>query len=313
MHTKMVQREQWWDRRAVPSIGVGCYEAGLRQSRGDRLLERSFASRSEAISGLEAAYEMGVRLYDSAIYRCRHSEELLGQVFAKKDDVVIVTKIGQPDHIRRRPVLPAEFSVASIEASVELSRTRLKKDKLDLVLLNVSDLPTAEAKAIFDTLELLITKRKVSAFGWSTNLVDRVSTARNTPGFVAVECEIGVFANDREIVPFAAASGLVALARTDDLEWLRMFKKRASDSVHGLQLETVRELLMSGGRTLAQGALAWTMAQGHHVCPTIGIRHEAQVREALGAVELGPLLAGTVAEIHAAMAGPVGRPRGERA
>ncbi len=64
------------------------------------------------------------------------------------------------------------------------------------------------------------------------------------------------------------------------------------------KLEALREILTSGGRTLAQGALAWIWARSGRTVPIPGCRTEAQVRENAGAMEFGPLTEGQMAEIE---------------
>jgi aryl-alcohol dehydrogenase-like predicted oxidoreductase len=53
--------------------------------------------------------------------------------------------------------------------------------------------------------------------------------------------------------------------------------------------DSIREILKSGGRTAAQGALAWLWARSPQTIPIPGFRTVAQVRENGGAMEHGPL------------------------
>jgi aryl-alcohol dehydrogenase-like predicted oxidoreductase len=59
-------------------------------------------------------------------------------------------------------------------------------------------------------------------------------------------------------------------------EWLR-------------RLESIREVLRSDGRTLAQGALAWIWGRSPNAIPIPGFRNVKQVEENCGAVEFGTL------------------------
>ena len=54
-------------------------------------------------------------------------------------------------------------------------------------------------------------------------------------------------------------------------------------------LEAIREILTSGGRTLAQGALAWIWAASPRTVPIPGFKTVAQVQENAGAMAFGPL------------------------
>jgi aryl-alcohol dehydrogenase-like predicted oxidoreductase len=54
-------------------------------------------------------------------------------------------------------------------------------------------------------------------------------------------------------------------------------------------LESVREVLTSGGRTLAQGALAWIWARSEATVPIPGFKTVEQVEENCRAMAFGPL------------------------
>ena len=54
-------------------------------------------------------------------------------------------------------------------------------------------------------------------------------------------------------------------------------------------LESIREVLTSGGRTLAQGALAWIWARSSQTVPIPGFKTVAQVEENCKALQFGPL------------------------
>jgi aryl-alcohol dehydrogenase-like predicted oxidoreductase len=55
------------------------------------------------------------------------------------------------------------------------------------------------------------------------------------------------------------------------------------------QLESVREILTSDGRTLTQGALAWIWAASSRSVPIPGFKTVDQVKENAGAIRFGPL------------------------
>ena len=65
------------------------------------------------------------------------------------------------------------------------------------------------------------------------------------------------------------------------------------------KLDAIRQLLTSGGRTLAQGALAWIWGRSAHTIPIPGFRTVAQVEENCAAMQFGPLGAGQMGEIDA--------------
>ena len=99
-----------------------------------------------------------------------------------------------------------------------------------------------------------------------------------------------------------SASTLVAI---DDVRgqrapsWMGYFSEGKPNPEWMKKLEAVREILTSGGRTLAQGALAWLWARSEHTLPIPGFRTVAQVEENAGALALGALTPAQMREIDA--------------
>ncbi len=294
-----------WNGRRVPRIGVGCWAIG-----GPDYGE---VFDFESLAGLRLAYEMGARFFDTAAaYGWGRSERLLGQAFGDRDDVVIVTKFGYP---------AASLSPGTIRASIELSRTNLKRDRLDLVLFHVNEYPPAEAAFVFDTLAELRERGWIEAFGWSTDAVESARAFVDRDGFVAVENDFNVFDRADKMMAFVAERQLVAISRLPlamgllsgkysagagvgagdirgrDVEWMKFFKNGRANPDFVKRLEAIRDVLTTGGRTLAQGALGWILARSGHALPVPGFKTEAQVRDNFGALEKGPLPASAMAEI----------------
>jgi aryl-alcohol dehydrogenase-like predicted oxidoreductase len=53
--------------------------------------------------------------------------------------------------------------------------------------------------------------------------------------------------------------------------------------------QAIQDILTSGGRTLAQGAIAWLWGRSETTLPIPGFRTVAQVEENAGAMQFGPL------------------------
>jgi aryl-alcohol dehydrogenase-like predicted oxidoreductase len=64
------------------------------------------------------------------------------------------------------------------------------------------------------------------------------------------------------------------------------------------KLEAVREILTSGGRTLAQGALAWIWARSDRTIPIPGFKTVQQAEENARAMAFGPLTGEQMREIE---------------
>jgi aryl-alcohol dehydrogenase-like predicted oxidoreductase len=64
------------------------------------------------------------------------------------------------------------------------------------------------------------------------------------------------------------------------------------------QVEELREVLTSGGRTPAQGAIAWIWARSERAVPIPGFKTVAQVQENVRAMQFGPLRGEEMQEVE---------------
>ena len=81
------------------------------------------------------------------------------------------------------------------------------------------------------------------------------------------------------------------------LSWNVYFDERRPSATWLETLESIRDVLTSNGRTLAQGALAWIWARSPQTVPIPGFRSVEQVEENVGALKFGPLDASQVEAI----------------
>ena len=140
-------------------LGLGCWALG-GNSYGD-------VSESQAVDILETAYELGIRFFDtSPIYGDGLSEERLGKVLSKKQDVLIATKVGMLPHSGMQ--IPYNFTRNQILASVDESLLRLNRETIDLVQIHSPLLGFEnEYPDIFSTMNTIIKSGKVKKFGIS--------------------------------------------------------------------------------------------------------------------------------------------------
>lgn len=300
---------QLWNGRSVPRVGVGCWAIGG--------VDYGEVFDHVSLAGLRLAYDLGARVFDTAIaYGWGRSERVVGQALAGRDDVVIVTKFGYP---------VTNLTPNAIEASIELSRVNLRRDRIDLVLFHINDYPPGDADFVFDTLGELRERGWIDAFGWSTDYTPSVQRFAGRDGFVAVENDFNVFDHASELMGFVESKGLVSISRlplamgmlsgkysagesvgADDIrarrvDWLKYFRDGKATPEYVARLETLRGLLTTGGRTLAQGALSWILARSPNALPVPGFKSEAQIRDNLGTLDKGPLPPAIMAEIDAAL------------
>jgi len=62
-------------------------------------------------------------------------------------------------------------------------------------------------------------------------------------------------------------------------------------------LDSIKEILTSEGRTMAQGAIAWLWAKSNVTIPIPGFKNSKQVEQNVGAIEYGPLVKDQVDKI----------------
>ena len=311
-----------WTGKAVPRIGVGCWAIGGDVLAGQTHTAYGNVDDAQSLAGLRLADEMGARLFDTAAYYGGgHSERLLGQTFGERDDIVVVTKFGTEVDAETRRAGDTDLTPAGIRASVERSRKNLRRDRLDLLLFHINHHPPEQSVEVFDTLEALRSEGQIGAYGWSNDDVTGVRAFADREGFVAIENDFNVFTPATELMRYAEDKHLVAISRlplamgmltgkynageripagdvrAEPLDWMTFFKNGAANPEYVKRLESIRELLTTGGRTLAQGALGWILARSRAALPVPGFKTPAQLRDNLGALEKGPLPTAVMHEV----------------
>ena len=160
--------------RPLGSTGISVSELGLGTwgLSGDGY---SPLPESEQDAVIDRALALGVTLFDTAdSYGKGAMETRLGERLAAHPDAVIVTKLGTD-----REVSPARksFKPQFIRESFERSRERLKRDRIDVVLLHnpsESTLARGEAAAVLQELQ---NAGSIRAWGASVEGVDAARIA----------------------------------------------------------------------------------------------------------------------------------------
>ncbi len=313
----------------VSPLGLGCWAIGGPWTLNGRQAGWSTVDDRESLRALRAALDLGVNFFDTAAnYGAGHSERVLGQ--AVKDcraEVVIATKFGYRVDEAAREVYPydeveEESDVAGrLRPSLEDSLRRLGTDYIDVYQLHVWGLSIERALEAREVLEALAQEGKIRTYGWSTDRVDAVTAFSTSPRCGVVQQQLSVLDGNLELLALAEALGLASLNRgplgmgvltgkyAPDASFARDDVRSAVDWHPGFKdghpttgwldaLEAIREVLTSGGRTLAQGALAWIWARSPVTIPIPGFRTAAQVEENSKAMQFGPLAPEQMQEIE---------------
>lgn len=310
-----------WNGQEVPALGLGCWAIGGPFFAGTQPLGWGEVDDAESIRAIHAAYEMGIRVFDTSdAYGTGHSEEILGEALRHRPDAVIATKFGNTYERESRQLTGTDVREGYIRKALDASLARLGRNRVGLYQLHVDTLGD-EAAAVHDTLMSLVDEGRIEAFGWSTDSVEQARRWPASPRYAAVQHALNVVTPAADLLGLCNETGRLSINRSplamgvltakfgsardmaeDDIRavppaWLKYFRDGRPDPEVAGRVQAIRDLLCSGGRTLAQGALAWIWAQSPRTFPIPGFRTVAQVSENVAALDYGPLTAEIVAEI----------------
>lgn len=312
----------------VPALGVGTWALGGEWEFDGKPAGWGSVDDDESVAALRAAYDGGVRLFDTAdVYGCGHAERVLGRAVAPfRDDVVIATKVGLVFDEDTRTGAGDDLSAGHIRRACEASLRRLGVDHVDILQIHPGGASVAQAEEAVAAFEELVAAGRIRAYGTSAPAPEVIAVVGAGGHGVAVQQQLNVFGADEAALAACDRHGLAVLARTPLAMGLLGGRYTAPDQLPAgdvrrntpwwtyfdesemprwlARLEAVREVLTSGGRTLVQGALAYVWGRSPRAIALPGVRTVAQAREQAGALAAGPLTAEQVAEVDALLASP---------
>jgi len=295
----------------VSATGMGCWAIGGPWWWSDgRAMGWSKVDDAESIRAIHAALDMGVSFFDTAAnYGCGHSERILGQAISgRRDKVVIATKFGHAIDEETKIVDDSGDALpGNIRRDCENSLRRLGTDYIDVYQLHAGSYESDRAVAVRDLLEELVVDGRIRAYGWSTDHADRARVFAQGEHCASIQFRLSVFSDNPEMRALCdefdvgsvnkkpLSSGILTGKFTTESTFPEDdFRHRFSLKEEGMvkmlrQVDELREVLTSGGRTLAQGAIAWIWARSERAVPIPGFKTVAQVQENARAMEFGPL------------------------
>jgi len=267
---------------------------------------------AESIRAIHAALANGITFFDTAAnYGTGHSERVLAQALAgRRQQAVIATKFGYVvDEAGKRVTRFArdEEVIQDVRTSCEASLRRLNTDYIDLYQLHVWDYPAGPAVQVREVLEELVLEGKIRAYGWSTDSPALAQVFAAGEHCAAIQHDLNVIMDAPEILALCEQEDLASVNRSPlargaltgkyskNTNFAENDVRRDPWSIDHFfvptldKLEALRSILTSGGRTLAQGALAWVFSRSQRTVPIPGFRTVAQVEENARAIQLGPL------------------------
>ncbi len=302
----------------VSALGLGCWAIGGPFWSGDIPNGWGEVDDAESTRAIRRGLELGVTFFDTAdVYGAGHSERILGRALgADRDAVVIATKWGNTFDEQTRQTFAPDPTAAHVRQAVRASLTRLGTDRIDLYQLHLNDLPVEQALELVPALEQLVADGLIRSYGWSTDFPERAEAfAAAGQHVTAAQFQANVLDPATGITALCERLELAGINRgplamglltgkfsgtdrpvpgADDVrgrtpEWMSYFTDGVPAAAYLQRIAAVREVLTAGGRTLAQGALAWLWARSPVLVPIPGFRTVAQVEENVGALDYGPL------------------------
>ena len=309
----------------VSALGMGCWAIGGPFWEKGTPLGWGEVDDNESIQAIHRALDLGVDFFDTAnVYGAGHSERVLALAFAgRRKDVVIATKFNAIFDEQSREVIGSDSTSAGIRKACEESLQRLNTDYIDLYQFHDNGYPANKAEPVRETLEELVKEGKIRAYGWSTDFADRAEVFAQGENCASIQLQLNVLDDNAEVIAVCEKHNLAAINRgplamgllsgkytasskpsIDDVrgekspEWMKYFKNGSPSPEWMKKMEAVQEILKSGGRTVAQGALAWIWARSEQTLPIPGFRTVAQVEENCAALQFGPLTVEQMKEIE---------------
>jgi aryl-alcohol dehydrogenase-like predicted oxidoreductase len=302
----------------VSALGLGCWAIGGPWFWLDGQGGWGDIDDNESVRAIHRAIDLGVNFFDTAAnYGTGHSERILARALTgKRDQVLLATKFGfKVDEAEKRVTFRDDDHLLHVRNECEASLRRLNTDVIDLYQLHVWDYPVEKVPAMLDLLESLVAEGKIRYYGWSTDSAEGARVFAEGKHCVAIQHDLNVVLDAPEMIALCEELNIASVNRSplargalsgkysrdtkfpqNDVrndEWSRdRFLVPTLD-----QLEKIREILTSNGRTLVQGALAWIWARSEKTIPIPGFKTVTQVEENARAMEFGPLTPEQMKEI----------------
>jgi aryl-alcohol dehydrogenase-like predicted oxidoreductase len=293
----------------ITEIGLGCWQIG-----GDQWGD---VSDADALATLAAAYDSGVRFFDTAdIYGLGRSESLIARFVReqKPKDLVIATKLGKWP----QPGGTANLTASSLRKFTEESLRRLEVDCLDLTQFHCLPLSALDDGAVFDTLRDLVREGKICRFGASVESMVEAKACLKQDGLASLQIIFNIYRQapiaaifDEAlakgvaiIVRLPLASGLLGgkytLATTFDPRDHRNYNRNGErfnvgetfaslGFENGLAVTEKLRPLVPSGMSMADMALRWCLDFPAVTTLIPGARNAEQARRNAAAASLPPL------------------------
>ena len=303
----------------VSAIGLGCWAIGGPAYRDDKAIGWGEVDDEESVAAVHAGIEAGVTFFDTAnVYGTGHSERVLGRALKDRDGVVVATKFGNLFDEATRRATSRDASPESVRGQCEASLRRLDREVIDLYQFHIGDYDPVAAEEVVAVLEELVDEGKIRSFGWSTDDPERAAVFARSEHCSAIQFAFNVLDGSSPVLDLCESRGLAGILRgplargalsgkftpqttfpADDVRHRVDYSGEQAPML--ASVEAIRDVLGSGGRTIAQGALCWLLARSDVLIPIPGFRTVAQATENAAAMAHGPLNDDEMAQVTQAL------------
>lgn len=303
----------------VSALGMGCWGISgvYRRRDGGGVSGWGPVDDDESVRSIHRAIDLGVSFFDTAdVYGTGHSERVLGRALrGRRDRVVLATKFGRVFDEEKREIVGDDPSPEHVYGACEASLKRLDTDRIDLYQFHIGNAELSAAQAVRDVLERLVEAGKIRFYGWSTDDPERARLFADGTHCTAIQQHLNVFGGNEATLKVCEQHNLASINRGPLAQGILTGKFTPESKLPGndlrrnwdfqqgpqaqllKQLDAIRDVLTSDGRTPTQGALCWLWARSERTIPIPGFKTVKQVEENAGAMRFGPLSKAQMAEI----------------
>lgn len=307
----------------VSALGMGCWAIGGPWTWSQPGAEPFPAGwgqvdDTESIRAIHAALDADVNFFDTAAnYGAGHSERILGKALeGRRTQAIIATKFGHIIDEERKVVYGDDDKILqNVRLDLENSLRRLNTDYIDLYQLHAADYDPELALELRGVLENLVEQGLIRWYGWSTDLVDRAEVFAEGAHCASIQFQLNALFDNTEMRLLCKEHDLAGVNKdplnrgvlTGKFTTKSTFppndiRSRADFGDQSMAwrlaaVDAIGDVLRSGGRTMAQGALAYIWALDERMIPIPGFKSVEQITQNAGAMTHGPLTVEQVAQI----------------
>jgi aryl-alcohol dehydrogenase-like predicted oxidoreductase len=283
----------------IGKIGLGCMSMTGVYDVDQRKDERSEAA-------IRRALDLGVTFIDTAdSYGPFANELLVGRALAERqEEAQVATKVGLVG--RSDGNLLRDGRPEHIASACEASLRRLRRDQIDLYVLQALDPETPVSKT-WGAMAQEVESGRVRSLGVMTRSIELLEFLQPIFPITAVYTQFSLWNQEnRAVVDWCTDRGIGLFATSPlgrgfltgtikpgrKFEWTDLRSKLSEFSDESLAqdrwlLEAVREVSRRKRATMSQVALAWVLAQSPTVIPVQGTTRPEHLEENAAAADLG--------------------------